>query len=106
MKSASSFRTFGPMPAAVRPCAEVSLGPWLNWCTRMKKCIPAQTARPFEEISLIRIHVHVLYKRPEIPANSAVHAIAISVTYRKQEKTENTGSIPVSATKSFIFNHL
>jgi hypothetical protein len=42
--------------------------------------------------------VHVLYKRPEIPAKKAVPAIAVSVTYSKQEKAANTGSIPVSAT--------
>ena len=43
--------------------------------------------------------VHVLYKRAEIPANTGVLAIAVSVTCRKPEKAENTGSIPVSATK-------
>ena len=45
-----------------------------------------------------RICVHVLYKRAEIPANTSLPAIAVSVTYRKQEKAANTGSIPVSAT--------
>jgi hypothetical protein len=42
--------------------------------------------------------VHVLYKRLEIPANHVLPAIAVSVTYRKHEKVENPGSIPVSAT--------
>ena len=56
--------------------------------------------------NVAQIRVHVLYKRPEIPANSAVRAIAISVTYRKHEKAENPGSIPVSATNSFIIIHL
>ena len=45
------------------------------------------------------IRVHVLYKRLEIPANKVVPAIAVSVTYRKQEEAANTGSTPVSATK-------
>jgi hypothetical protein len=39
-----------------------------------------------------------LYKRPEIPANTAIPAIALSVTYRKHKKAANPGSIPVSAT--------
>jgi hypothetical protein len=52
-----------------------------------------------------RAHVHVLYKWPEIPANKAVPAIAVSVTYRKHEKAANPGSIPVSATKSFKIKH-
>ncbi len=30
-----------------------------------------------------QIRVHVLYKRPEIPANKAIPAFAVSVTYRK-----------------------
>jgi hypothetical protein len=45
-----------------------------------------------------QIPVHILYKRPEIPAKKVVPAIAVSVTYSKQEKAANTGSIPVSAT--------
>ena len=47
-----------------------------------------------------QIRVHVLYKRPEIRANTGVPAFAISVSYRKQEKAANPGSIPVSATNS------
>ena len=46
------------------------------------------------------IRVHVLYKWTEIPANTPIPAIAVSVTYRKQKKPANTGSIPVSATTS------
>jgi hypothetical protein len=46
------------------------------------------------------VRVHVLYKRPEIPANKVVPGIAVSVTYSKQEKAANTGSTPVSATKT------
>ena len=42
--------------------------------------------------------VHVLYKRPEIPANTGNPAFANSVTYRKRENPANTGSILVSAT--------
>jgi hypothetical protein len=42
--------------------------------------------------------IRVLYKRAEIPANALIPAIAVSATYRKQEKAENPGSIPVSAT--------
>ena len=45
-------------------------------------------------------HVHVLYKRPEIPANTGVLAIVVSATYRKHVKAANPGSIPVSATNS------
>jgi hypothetical protein len=48
-----------------------------------------------------QLHVQILYKRPEIPANCALPAFAVSATYRKQEKAENPGSIPVSATNSF-----
>jgi len=48
-----------------------------------------------------QVRVHVLYKRAEIPANTGVLAIAVSVTCRKLEKAENPGSIPVSATNSF-----
>ena len=44
--------------------------------------------------------VQALYKRAEIPANKVVPAIAVSVTYRKQEKAANPGSTPVSATKT------
>ena len=50
--------------------------------------------------------VQILYKRPEIPANCALPAFAVSATYRKQEKAENTGSIPVSATNSFQIKRL
>ena len=48
-----------------------------------------------------QVRVHVLYKGPEIPANAVIPEFAISATYRKQEKAENPGSIPVSATNSF-----
>ena len=48
-----------------------------------------------------QIRVHVLYKRAEIPAKAIIPAIALSVTYRKQEKAENPGSTPVSATNPF-----
>jgi hypothetical protein len=37
-----------------------------------------------------------LYKQPEIPAKMVVAAIAVSATYRKQEKAANPRSIPVS----------
>jgi len=49
-----------------------------------------------------QIRVHVLYKRAEIPAKAVILGSALSVTYRKQESPANTGSTPVSATKSFI----
>jgi len=39
-----------------------------------------------------------LYKRAEISANTAIPALAVSVTYSKQEKAANPGSTPVSAT--------
>src|SRR5260370_35807007 len=48
-----------------------------------------------------QIRVHVLYKWAEIPAKTIIPAIALSVTYRKQESPANTGSTPVSATKPF-----
>ena len=47
-----------------------------------------------------------LYNPPEILANSGIRAIAVSVTYRKHDKAENPGSIPVSATNSFIIRYL
>ena len=47
-----------------------------------------------------------LYKRPEIPANTKIREIAVSVTYRKQEKAANPGSTPVSATNYLYINHL
>ena len=43
-----------------------------------------------------------MYERLEIPANGAIPAFAFSVTSRKQVKVANPGSIPVSATNSFI----
>jgi hypothetical protein len=58
-----------------------------------------QTAKTFGQF-----RVHVVHKRPEIPANTAIPAFAFSVTSRKQVKVANTGSIPVSATNSFISN--
>lgn len=45
-----------------------------------------------------QVPVQILYKRAEIPANKMVPAIAVSVTYSKQEKAANTGSIPVGTT--------
>jgi len=54
----------------------------------------------------MKVRVHILYKRLEIPANKVIPAIAVSVTYRTHEKAENTGSIPVSATNSFIIIYL
>jgi hypothetical protein len=45
------------------------------------------------------IRVHVLYKRPEIPANKGLPAFALSVTCSKRKRAANTGSTPVSATK-------
>src|ERR1700756_306952 len=53
-----------------------------------------------------QIRVHVLYKRAEIPAKTVIPAIAVSVTYRKQESLANTGSTPVSATKPFKIIYL
>jgi len=35
-----------------------------------------------------QIRVHVLYKRAEIPAKTVIPAIALLVTYRKQENLE------------------
>jgi hypothetical protein len=43
--------------------------------------------------SSAKVRVQVLYKRPEIPANGLVPAIAVSVTYTKHERAENPGSI-------------
>ena len=53
-----------------------------------------------------QIRVHVLYKWAEIPAKTVIPAIALSVTYRKEESPANTGSTPVSATKLFKIKHL
>lgn len=47
------------------------------------------------EIGAPGSRVQVFYKRAEIPADNVVPAIAFSVSCRKQEKVENTGSIPV-----------
>jgi hypothetical protein len=52
------------------------------------------------------VRVHVLYKGVEILAKMAFPAFAISVTYRRQEMAENSGSIPVSVTNYFKINHL
>src|SRR5215831_15860617 len=57
------------------------------------RVLASQTLKTFGQF-----RVHVLYKRPEIPANTAIPAFAVSVTYRKQEELGNPGSIPVSAT--------
>jgi hypothetical protein len=54
-------------------------GPTRNVGAKQGHCLPFSA------------RVHVLYKRPEIPANKVVPAIAVSVTYRKQEKAENPG---------------
>src|ERR1700733_11683441 len=51
-----------------------------------------------------QVRLHVLYKRPDFLAHSAIPAIAVSVTYRKHETAANPGSIPVSATQLF-YNH-
>ena len=56
------------------------------------------------EILVGQIAVQILYKRPEIPANKVVPAIAVPATYSKQERVPNPGSIPVSATKSHLFS--
>ena len=45
--------------------------------------------------------VHVLYRRPEIPANTANPAFVVSVTCRKRWKAANPDSTPASATNSF-----
>jgi hypothetical protein len=67
--------------------------------------LPASTSikKLFGQVPL---RVHVLYKRAEIPANKAIPAFAVSVTYRKRLKAANPGSIPVSATNSFLIRHL
>jgi len=56
---------------------------------------------PSSNSELGQIRVHVLYKRAAIPAKTVIPAIALSVTYRKREKSADPGSIPVSATDSF-----
>jgi hypothetical protein len=53
-----------------------------------------------------QIHVQILYRQAEIPANDLVPAIAVSATYTKHEKAENPGSTPVSSTKGFRINKL
>jgi hypothetical protein len=64
---------------------------------------PLLSGCPSSNSELGQIRVHVLYKRAEIPAKTVIPAIALSVTYRKQESPANTGSTPVSATKHFEF---
>src|SRR5262249_16330479 len=44
---------------------------------------------------LRRRRVQILYKGPEIPANTVIPEFALSLTYRRYEKAENPGSIPV-----------
>jgi len=61
---------------------------------------PLLSGYPSSNTEFGQIRVHVLYKRTEIPAKTVIPAIALSVTYRKQESPANTGSIPVSATNS------
>src|SRR5258708_38618321 len=62
---------------------------------------PLLSGCPSSNSELGQIRVHVLYKWAEIPAKTIIRAIALSVTYRKQESPANTGSTPVSATKPF-----
>jgi hypothetical protein len=62
---------------------------------------PLLSGCPSSNSELGQIRVHVLYKWAEIPAKTVIPAIALSVTYRKQESPANTGSIPVSATNLF-----
>ena len=62
---------------------------------------PLLSGCPSSNSELGQIRVHVLYKWAEIPAKTVIPAIALSVTYRKQESPANTGSTPVSATKPF-----
>jgi len=69
---------------------------------RSRVWIPASSTRN----QLAKIRVQIFYKRPEIPANTVVLAIAFSVTWRKHEKAENPGLTPVSATKSFTISVL
>ena len=40
-----------------------------------------------------QMRVRVLYKRAEIPANKVIPALAVSATYRRQEKAANTDAI-------------
>src|SRR5262249_1639795 len=74
-----------------------------NWKT-VSGVVPPSTLRGHLAASA---RVQILYKRGEIPANKVVPAIAVSVTYRKHEKAENPGSIPVrELPTSFKINHL
>jgi hypothetical protein len=67
---------------------------------------PLLSGCPSSNSELGQIRVHVLYKWAEIPAKTVIPAIALSVTYRKQESPTNTGSTPVSATKTFKISAL
>src|SRR6516164_11815255 len=69
------------------------LRPGLSIWPATAMSMPRKTAKTSGQF-----RVHVLYKRPEIPAHEVVPAIAVSVTYRKHENAENPGSIPASAT--------
>jgi hypothetical protein len=61
---------------------------------------------PTTSDGVLALRVHVLYKRPEIPANKVVPAICRFSNLQIQEEAENPGSIPVSATNSFIIQCL
>src|ERR1022692_2292630 len=91
---------------SVSPCGVGKTGSIRRAVTRTARLLPGPSEAdvyPWSPLATPKIfgqvRVHVLYKRAEIPANTAILAFAISVSYREQEKAANTGSTPVSATK-------
>jgi len=90
--------SFASQSDVMSPCQSrlVHRGIWRNWSLRLPLSgrrlsgSAPKTATP-RSIARRTIRVQILYKPAEIPANSAVGAIAISVTYRRHEKGGKSG---------------
>jgi hypothetical protein len=88
-------------PSTLRLSGAPSCHPLIESSYRFWRKLQRRAAAVLDEIGLVRsAGVHVLYKRPEIPANISNPASVVSATCRKQKGSANTGSIPVSATNS------
>jgi single-strand DNA-binding protein len=84
--------------AAVLVAGRLSFQPTGSFDSQPRDKLNAGIPGPSSNIEMLfSARVQVLKKRPEIPANKVVSAIAFSVTYSKQEKAANTGTIPVRA---------
>jgi hypothetical protein len=97
---------------SVSPCGVGKTGSIRRAVTRTARLLPGRLKRtyipgpPATLKTFGQFRVHVLYKLPEIPANTVIPEFAVSVTYRKHEKAENTSSILVSATNYFVIKDL